>query len=301
MEDFIAEVHKREFLWNKKNIPIGEQKRITDKLWREVAAACGISKTAAKTRWRSIRDQFLKEIKKVPVYSSGESYYIEESKKPRYTHFNNLIFLLDTHAPRQTVIDIKPDSIIDIRSTESGNSGTECECVKNVAEDFPPTLPEPQPQNFSPPRSTDNIFTSIRKVYTLEEDLDPNLCDVIWKQSSDAFDFEESKNKIDDGVPPLVMIRPQPPDPTYTGGKRAYPQEYDDKADVSYLKNNYYNFPDKRVELELENQTEPENCTDENLLFLRSLLPYIDKMDPMQQLRLRMRFQEIMLEELGGT
>ncbi|XP_017480929.1 PREDICTED: uncharacterized protein LOC108370169 [Rhagoletis zephyria] len=296
MEDFIAEVHKREFLWDKKKIPFGMKQRTTEKLWQEVADACSISKTVAKTRWRSLRDQFLKEVKRVPVYSSGESYYIEEKEKPKWTHFNNLIFLLGTHRPREKVIDIKPDSIIDIRSSESSNSWDE---TKIVAEPFSPLLPTPQSQNLPPSTSTANIFTSIRKVYKLEEDLDPNLCDVIWKDETDAFAFDESKNQIDDGVPPLVMIRPQPADPTYNGGKRAYPQEHDNKADVSNLD---YKCPAKRQALELENPTESKYCTEdnENLLFFRSILPYMNKMDPMQQLRVRMRFQEAMLEELYG-
>ncbi|XP_036334153.1 uncharacterized protein LOC118744870 isoform X3 [Rhagoletis pomonella] len=283
MEDFIAEVHKREFLWNKKNIPIGEQKRITDKLWREVAAACGISKVAAKTRWRSIRDQFLKELKKVPVYSSGESYYFKKYKKPKYTHFDSLMFLMDIYTPSNIVY-------------ESGNSGSD---INNEAEDVAPPLAEPQPQNLSPPRSTDSIFTTIRKVYTL--DLDPNLCEVTFKEESDAFVFDDSKNQTDDGVPPLVLIRHQPADPTHTGGDRAYPLERGNKAHATYLKNNHYNCPDKRVSLELDNQTELENCTDENLNFFRSLLPYMNKMDPKQQLRVRMRFQELMIEEMGRT
>ncbi|XP_017469850.1 PREDICTED: uncharacterized protein LOC108361671 [Rhagoletis zephyria] len=296
MEDFVAEVRKREFLWNKKMIPLGIKQRTTDKLWQEVADACSISKTAAKTRWRSLRDQFRKEVKQVPVFCSGESYYITEKNKPKWTHFNSLIFLLETLTPKENVIDIKPDSV-DIRSSESSNS---LDDTKIMAEHFSPALPTEQPQNLPPSTSTENIFSSIRKVYKLEEDLDPNFSDVVWKGVSDAFALDESKDQVDDDVPPLVMIRPQPADPTYTGGKRAYPQEYDNKPDVSHLKDNYYKCPAKREALELENLTESTNCSEENenLLFFRSLLPYLNKMDPMQQLRVRMRFQEAMLEEL---
>lgn len=44
MEDFIDEIRKREFLWDKKKIPLGKkQQKITDKLWQEVADACKIS------------------------------------------------------------------------------------------------------------------------------------------------------------------------------------------------------------------------------------------------------------------
>ncbi|XP_017469848.1 PREDICTED: uncharacterized protein LOC108361670 [Rhagoletis zephyria] len=287
MGDLIAEVRKREFLWNKKKIPLGKRKRTTEKLWQEVADACSISKTVAKTRWRSIRDQFLKEVKKVPVYSSGESYYIQENKKSKYTHFNNLIFLLDTDTPRQKVIEIKPESIIGIRSSETSNSWDDS---KSMAEDFPHPLPMPQPENLPQSTSTDNTITSIGKVYALEEDLDPNLCEVIWKEESDALVFDEIKNQSDDGVPRFGMIKSQPANPTYSGSIRVCPQEGDNKADVPHLKDNYYKCPDIRVALELENQTQSENCTEENenLLFLRSLLPYMNKMDPMQQFRVRM-------------
>ncbi|XP_057663124.1 uncharacterized protein LOC130898095 [Diorhabda carinulata] len=42
-----------------------------------------------------------------------------------------------------------------------------------------------------------------------------------------------------------------------------------------------------------------ETPEDENSLFLRSLLPYFQKMDPLQQLRVRNKFQDILIQEMS--
>ncbi|XP_018792456.1 PREDICTED: uncharacterized protein LOC108971084 [Bactrocera latifrons] len=301
-EDFIEEVRKREFLWDKKKIPLGrQQQKITDELWQEVADVCKITKSTAKIKWRSLRDQFLKELKKVPVYTSGDSYYIDEREKPKWTHFNSLIFLLNTHIPRKEVIDIRPESIIDIRSPDSVHSWDE---NKSQIEDIPPTLETPETND------TYNHFPSIRKVYTLDEELEnANSCVTEWKhEPSEANACDEGRLQIEYEPPPFVAVAPQMVDPKYAKNKRGYTcnaEEYGESA-VAQPRDELHNCPSKKAAIELDKSVEPRTAAEsnednENLLFFRSLLPYMNRLDIVQQLRVRTRFQEILMAELGST
>nr|XP_014102099.1 uncharacterized protein LOC106626791 [Bactrocera oleae] len=301
MEDFIDEIRKREFLWDKKKIPLGKkQQKITDKLWQEVADACKISKNTAKIKWRSLRDQFLKELKKVPVYTSGDNYYIDEREKPKWTHFNNLIFLLNTHTPRKQVIDIKPESIIDIRSSDSVNSWDDS---KSQIEDVSPTL------ETSETADTYNHFQSIRKVYTLDEEHESaNSCVTECKhERAEENACDEGRLEIEYDLPPFVAVAPQMVDPKYANNKRGYThsaEDYDDESAATQLRDELYNCPSKKAPTELGKSVETRvaaesNEDNENLLFFRSLLPYMNRLDIVQQLRVRTRFQEILMEELG--
>ncbi|XP_053965716.1 uncharacterized protein LOC128868025 [Anastrepha ludens] len=325
MELFINEVRKRELLWNKKKVLLRHVERqiAAEKLWEEVADACGISKSTAKCKWRSLRDQFIKELKKVPVYTSGGSYYIEEREKPKWVHFNNLIFLLNTHTPSKQVIDIRSESIIDIRSNDSASSSDD---IKSSTEDIAPTIPplvsvDTTPKYTIPkdtilidtipivttPKDTiptDNTFKSIRKIYTLDEVNEPNLCVAQWVEESDVSVYDESKRQVEGFTPPMVVIKPQPLDPTLAGVKRPYPSEEDNDLDALHMADELHKCQPKRSHESNNKQdckglpnTVEEN---ENLLFFRSLLPFMSKLDPMQQLRVRMRCQEIMFEELAA-
>ncbi|XP_054088949.1 uncharacterized protein LOC105214024 [Zeugodacus cucurbitae] len=306
MDDFIDEVRKREFLWDRKKIPLGrQQQKITDKLWQEVADACNISKSTAKIKWRSLRDQFLKELKKVPVYNSGENYYIEEPEKPKWTHFNSLIFLLNTHTPRKQVIDIKPESIIDIRSTDSTDN--DWDESKSQIEDIAASQESPVLAD-----TYNQQFPSIRKVYTLDEEheLANASQSVPLVQCKEEYVVEnacdEGKIEIEYDPPPFVAVAPQMAEPLYTRNKRRCDEEYNETTSATpQIRDELYNCSSKRTATELEKSIELRTSTEasvdnENLLFFRSLLPYMNRLDIVQQLRVRTRFQEILMDELGA-
>lgn len=269
-----------------------------------------LSESTAKIKWRSLRDQFLKELKKVPVYTTGDSYYIEEREKPKWTHFNSLIFLLNTHTPRKRVIDIKPDSIIDISASVSDNGWDES---KSQIEDISTTL---ETSEFA---DTCNQFPTIRKVYALNEEhenanestpqckselAEVNACDEGSLEIE--YDLPPFVAVAPQMVPPFVVVAPQMADPKYANSKRGHKrnaEEYDESA-ATQMRDELYNCPSKRVTTErgesVEPRTAPETNEDnENLLFFRSLLPYMNHLDIVQQLRVRMRFQEILMAELG--
>jgi len=66
----------------------------------------------AKKKWRSLRDQFLKEIKKIPTSRSGSSQEYAALYKGKWGYFNAMLFLEDTAVPRKSdgnVSDVNVD------------------------------------------------------------------------------------------------------------------------------------------------------------------------------------------------
>ncbi|XP_004517836.1 uncharacterized protein LOC101453850 [Ceratitis capitata] len=312
MEVFVAEVRKREYLWNTKKIPVYKQhKSIRDELWQEVAKACKISKQVAKCKWRSLRDNFVKELKKVPVYSNGDTYYIDEREKPRWVHFNHLIFLLNAYTPKQKVIDINAESIIDIRSSDSEDGDCSLENSKSGIGRAEDSNVMPQIKLQTPP-DDEAHFQNIRKIYALEDDVEVEGTEAEaeadlynsatsltqWPQECAVeSECDGSKNQLACGPPPLQLIPTQALESTFQADvKHALTpttEEYEETYDEFYK-----TAAKRRRSLEAERPVMNEE--NENLLFFRSLLPYMRNLDAVQQLRVRTRFQEILMEELAG-
>ncbi|XP_067633675.1 uncharacterized protein [Eurosta solidaginis] len=279
---FIAEVRKREFLWNRKTRQLhANDKRKFEELWKEVGAIFGLSGPKAKAIWRGIRDQFYKRIsaKKVPIYIFGDNYYIEEHDKPPWQYFEPMMFVLDSYKPDQNVVIIDDIPTNDIPLSVDSN----CSYGEDKTQ------------------SETNTFPSI----TYEQDNDTNISAVEIKEEPEFIIGEEPRMPLVDSLPPLAMVKPQLPAPAFTSIKRVYTLDETDDLDVTKSKNEQTTCPSKKGALEsVANQSEPRavevsDDENENFIFLRSLLPFMKKLDPVQQLRVRMRFQESLLEQLG--
>ncbi|XP_053682947.1 uncharacterized protein LOC128733397 isoform X2 [Sabethes cyaneus] len=96
-ERVIALVFERKPIWDKR-LRQHNNRPLVDKLWRQIAhqMGLGLSNDGIKKRWRSLRDHFLKELKKVPP---GK---LEEHE--RYTawqHFERMLFVKDMMKPKR--------------------------------------------------------------------------------------------------------------------------------------------------------------------------------------------------------
>ncbi|XP_067633674.1 uncharacterized protein [Eurosta solidaginis] len=293
MTQFVAEVRKREGLWNRKKIPLnGDQRIVCEKLWVEVGKACKIPKETAKIKWRSLRDHFYKLLKMVPVYTTGDTYYIEENEKPNWPHFNNLMFLLNTYNPKQKVINIKDESIIDIRASSDSDSCDGDERTTYIEKAASKTVP-PTKQN------------TVQCNTPLQEGNGTNISVVGIKEEPESACIE-TPVPIEDSLPPLAMVKPQLPVPAFTSIKRVYTLVGTDDLDVETRQEADSARPSKRIAKESNvNRSALKDSDDsadetENMAFFRSLLPFMKKLDPIQQLRVRMRCQESLLEEMGA-
>lgn len=54
-----------------------------------------------KKKWRSFRDQFVKEIKKIPSNRSGSSQEYAALYKGKWCYFRAMLFVKDTVIPRK--------------------------------------------------------------------------------------------------------------------------------------------------------------------------------------------------------
>lgn len=85
-ERLIAEVEERPTLWDSRN---PARKSVRDAEWRQVAAALGNTEKFVQRRWKSLRDTFLRKVRKLEA-SRDKRLVI------RWGHFKRLMFLRDS-------------------------------------------------------------------------------------------------------------------------------------------------------------------------------------------------------------
>ncbi|XP_017466883.1 PREDICTED: uncharacterized protein LOC108359498 [Rhagoletis zephyria] len=215
MEILISEIRKRSVLWNKSHCRY-KDRRSAEKEWNEVAKNVGVPKQDAKKKWRNLRDQFSKELKKIPKGKSGDTQDQALIYTGRWRYFKSLLFLRDTIFPRETARNLSVMLEDSTTATEADNNVTNAEINSELT--FVETCP-----SF---RSL-----SVRR---------------------------KRKDNHQDGK--AVELR--------------------------------------LLDIETKKLALLEASEDENSLFLRSLLPFMKKLDPIRQLRVRCKFQDILLQEI---
>ncbi|XP_026749507.2 uncharacterized protein LOC113510256 [Galleria mellonella] len=96
VEELIDEVEKRPMLWNRRHLAHSNRAKV-DREWGVVAKILRSDKYKVKNKWRNLRDQFLREAKKLAVPSSGTndqpliSFY-----KGKWMYFERLLFMKET-------------------------------------------------------------------------------------------------------------------------------------------------------------------------------------------------------------
>ncbi|KAG8228491.1 hypothetical protein J437_LFUL009357 [Ladona fulva] len=95
-ENLISEVHSRPVLWYEDH-PHYRRKNLRDKLWLEVADICGYaSGIEAKTKWKSLKDQFRREMQKMPKYKPGS-----DTHTSKWQYFDLMRFIKDFDDPEK--------------------------------------------------------------------------------------------------------------------------------------------------------------------------------------------------------
>ncbi|XP_050309606.1 transcription factor Adf-1-like [Anthonomus grandis grandis] len=133
MEILISEV-----VWNKKYHRY-KDRTVVDKEWDEISISTGLPKDDAKKKWRNLRDQFTKELKKISKPRSGDPQEFVASYSRKWQYFANMLFLKDTLIPRNTEGNISLNVLEASESTTAINDDDEVE--KEVIDH------EPNPNN----------------------------------------------------------------------------------------------------------------------------------------------------------
>nr|CAI5863123.1 unnamed protein product [Callosobruchus analis] len=101
-EELINEVRCNDLLWDKRS-EYYKNRAKTDRAWEAVANKLKKPKDHVKSKWRGLRDVFLREMMKVQKGHSGDAGSPSiKSYTGKWPYFNDMWFLKDTVLPRPT-------------------------------------------------------------------------------------------------------------------------------------------------------------------------------------------------------
>ncbi|XP_075429340.1 uncharacterized protein LOC142467478 [Ascaphus truei] len=106
IEKFICEMSKREPLWNRQNVRYHDR-NLHDKLWREITTTLSISTYSAKGKWKNLRDNYRRELKKIQTPRSGDAGASVYENTSSWRFFKMMEFLKDQMMPGTTVSNLK--------------------------------------------------------------------------------------------------------------------------------------------------------------------------------------------------
>ncbi|KAF5308579.1 hypothetical protein FQR65_LT18058 [Abscondita terminalis] len=123
VEKLINAIRLRPPLWDQRSREYHDRDKV-HKLWQEVAKEQNSTTDAAKKRWKSLRDVFRVELKKIPKLPSGVG--TPSTFTSSWCHFESLIFLRDQMVPRQLtgnlpLSQVNEESDPAADASESGN------------------------------------------------------------------------------------------------------------------------------------------------------------------------------------
>ncbi|XP_055857570.1 uncharacterized protein LOC129920277 [Episyrphus balteatus] len=132
MEVLIAEVKKRSVLWDRNHCQYKyKDKRNTEFEWEAIARTIGISKDEAKKKWRNIRDQYNKEVKKIPKSKSGAPQDLAALYTGKWQHFKSLVFLNETPRINTDANSIVSDELTNSTETHNNVKVLKSEVISN--------------------------------------------------------------------------------------------------------------------------------------------------------------------------
>lgn len=250
-----------------------------------IDATLFILEEEVKKKWRNLRDQFAKELKKVHKPHPGDAPGEDEGQYTgKWQYFTNLQFLRGIVAPRSTegnvfhieVLEESQTSLVDNELTEDEDSLGE--------------------------NSTTNVGSSSQVSVTA--DVSQVIATTHVSQEIDTAD-----------VPQLIANNSVSQANTKSGGLQVNKKQREPLSDSTNVpsasnitpsrskrkrtREEGMDVEERLLNIEAKKLALLETPEDENSLFLRSLLPYFKKMDPLQQLRVRTKFQEILIQEMS--
>ncbi|XP_063710153.1 uncharacterized protein LOC134838537 [Culicoides brevitarsis] len=88
----ISDIQMRPALWNR-NYAVN--KAFTEDTWDELAEIHSLPKSVLKTRWKSLRDNFRIEFKRIPRDANGSCLISPNLHKSKWAYYKSLLFLVD--------------------------------------------------------------------------------------------------------------------------------------------------------------------------------------------------------------
>ncbi|XP_054270252.1 uncharacterized protein LOC128991418 [Macrosteles quadrilineatus] len=159
VELLIAEVYERTPIWQYRH-KLHHNRGVIDKEWEQISKALNTTKECARGRWKSLKDQYRKELKKMMKCASGDKG--GELKVSTWPYFTLLHFLKDEVTPTPMKSNLKSNPV---RVADPEN-----EDVDNVEIPDEETNSENVDSVDTPTAEADDENTDIQ---TLEDNLGP--------------------------------------------------------------------------------------------------------------------------------
>lgn len=231
-EALIYAVYKRRPLWDP-SVHFYRNNTVIRILWEEVANETGLTDHQAKGRWKSLRDYYRLELKK--LHKNGG----EESKKSNWSHFSSMSFLQELMSPKK-----------------GGEGGSEGDGDVQMAEESQ--------------SSTEGIDQSpeTEDIYVKDEEARPPC----WR-------------------PLPVVESTSGPIPV----QEHFASRSPNRGGPEVVRKVLIELERRRLDL-LEKKTQMED--DDDLQFLKSLLPLIKMLPLRKKIGVRIKFQEVLSKEL---
>ncbi|XP_023228253.1 uncharacterized protein LOC111628658 [Centruroides sculpturatus] len=155
---------------------------LVDKEWDNIATRLNIGKELAKSKWKSLRDNFRKELKKIQNTRSGDA---APAKRTKWIHFSSLEFLREFIKPRFTSSNL----LVDLGPSTSDPETTVDNEVTNYIEE--PTIWNLQNDE------TDRCIVDINDKLTLSSGSCPSIPNKKQKRKTDKLDLQKEILEIE--------------------------------------------------------------------------------------------------------
>ncbi|XP_026757689.1 uncharacterized protein LOC113517259 [Galleria mellonella] len=120
-EDIIARVHNKPALWNASN-PVYKKKALHRKIWQSMATEMNMDETILKKRWKHLKDQYRKELKKSTCENSS---YVSG-----WQHYDALSFLKDELLSKEKSRNTTLSETESIGNSDDGEDAIEAKKAK---------------------------------------------------------------------------------------------------------------------------------------------------------------------------
>ncbi|XP_077300958.1 uncharacterized protein LOC143921502 [Arctopsyche grandis] len=120
-EDIILELQLKPELWSTTHA-LYKNRRIKQKVWKELSLKLGIEEDALKKRWKHLKDQYRKEIKKQPVLRSGAE---SETWESTWQYFNRMSFMKTEFTPASSTGNLTVNETESSHNTENTQTDTD--------------------------------------------------------------------------------------------------------------------------------------------------------------------------------
>ncbi|XP_058839520.1 uncharacterized protein LOC131694999 [Topomyia yanbarensis] len=142
-ESIISEVFSHNILWDK-TLKEYHNRVLVEKEWNTISKRLDVPKDLLKKRWKNLRDQFGKELKKIPQSKSGDPGPASLDNYSTWPYFKSMWFLQKQMKPRTCSGNLK-DTTMDIADDAERNDFERYDTFETstVAEEDMPDIPVP--------------------------------------------------------------------------------------------------------------------------------------------------------------